>query len=155
MNSPRNRVQNGKIKGARIIGSYVDMEFNDLINVRTPIDPQDAVPKSYIDSLVPISSPISYPTIPFTLSGVTPTTIKGDLIGTFDLQITCVDTSGPSASFNVCKNHSSYPAVQKRFNAFPGYNTGTFLEIIWDPGLGIQIVKTNGSFDGPYIATIK
>ena len=92
---------NLKLKYSDISDSTIDMSFNDLVNVKNPINPQDAVPKSYVDALT--TPPTSYPQINVVLNNTTPIVFYGALTGIFTFVIQSSDPYGPKAKFTVAK----------------------------------------------------
>lgn len=146
-----NSFSNSKIKYGEISTTPIDMEFKDLINVRNPIQPQDAVPKSYVDSLTSTTS--NYQELTITLTDMNPTIFYGALTGVYTFVIQSTDSYGPKAKFNVAKNDQSKIAnIQRTINS-PGINNCN-LQITWNANVGIGVYKNTTDYNGNFTVSI-
>lgn len=141
-------VQNTLVIGSNIWSTSIDMSttsgnLQNIINVKDPINLQDAATKKYVDDLGIIIKNID-------LTNINKTLIYDQLIGSFVITITNNILGGPSAIFHVTKNLSTNKAHIVRTVSAPGGGSFTFLELSWQPNEGIYLNKTNNSFNGSY-----
>lgn len=120
----------------------INGNYQNIINVKDPINLQDAATKNYVDTLG-ISFNIS-------LSNTTPSLISSNIKGSYIITITNNVLNGPSAIFNITKNESNRYAGLARIVSSPGLPGNTHLKIYWLPNSGIYLYKTNSLYDGSY-----
>lgn len=131
------------ISGSSITTSSIDMDMQNITNVKDPVQPQDATTKKYVDDLQ----------IVFTTTTLTATTgsiISSNLKGSYVITITNEILNGPSGIFNVTKSESTQNAHIVRTVATPGLSSNVTLNITWPIGSGILLYKTGPSYDGSY-----
>lgn len=126
--------------------SKLDMNMDNITNVKDPINPQDAATKKYVDEIGTFTN--------ITLNGVTTTQISSANKGSFIISITNNISNGPTAIFHVTKNEPSNYAHIVRTVATPGKYSTTTLQITWPPNSGILINKNGMSYDGSYTVKI-
>jgi hypothetical protein len=119
--------------------------YQNIINLKNPINPQDAATKFYVDSLGTV--------LTVTLSNTTPSLIASNLKGSFVITVSNEILNGPSAIFHVTKSSNTHTAGLARTVSSPGLASNTQLSIQWNINEGIYLYKTNNSYDGSY--TIK
>jgi hypothetical protein len=141
-------IGNTLIIGSNIWSTTIDMSttsgnLQNIINVKDPINPQDAATKKYVDDLGIVIKNID-------LSNTDKSLIYEELIGSFVITITNNIIGGPSGIFHVTKNLSTNNAHVVRTVASPGGGSLTFLEVTWLPNEGIYLNKTTNSFNGSY-----
>lgn len=134
---------NNTISNSAIITSSLDMNLENITNVKDPINPQDAATKQYVDDLGIVISNV-------TLTGTSSTLISSNQSGSYIIKITNNIINGPSASFHVTKNSSTLNAQCNRISASPGYSSNITLFITWPPSSGIYLNKDGLLFDGSY-----
>jgi hypothetical protein len=134
---------NNTISNSAIITSSLDMNLENITNVKDPINPQDAATKKYVDDLGVVISNI-------TLSGTTGTLISSNQSGSYNITVRNNVINGPTATFHVTKNSSSLNAQCNRISASPGYSTTITLFVTWPPNNGIFLNKNGSLFDGSY-----
>jgi hypothetical protein len=140
------------IKYGKIVKSIIDMGSQDLINLRDPINPQDAVTKSYVDNLV--TPPTQFSMVTFNLTDTNTTEIDTSLMGIKTIVIEPVtDTDGPIAIFSVVKNNEFINANVERLISSAGINTLERLDLTWGASSGILAYKTDNGYNGDYKAT--
>jgi hypothetical protein len=136
-------VANTSIGNCSITTSSLDMNLQNITNVKDPINNQDAATKKYVDDLGIVISILS-------LSGTTNTTVSSSLKGSFVIKVENLILNGPSGVFNVVKSEAFRDGHCNRIAASPGYNTDTTLRISWPANSGILLRKTGSGFDGSY-----
>jgi hypothetical protein len=144
---------NYKITDGIINNSYIDMNNQDLINIRDPVNPQDAVPKWYVDDIVTPGGPVTFPTLTFTLTGTNATSIIGSTVGSYTLSITSSSTGAPMAKFELLKNDPTKNASITRKMSSCGINTKERLNCTWNPAEAIKVYKDGSNYDGTYEVT--
>jgi len=139
---------NNIITTSVITASSIDMlsttgNFQNIINVKDPILPQDAATKKYIDDLgISIQN--------YTLSNTLGTLISSNLSGAFVITVKNLVLNGPSAIFNVTKNEQGNCGHVVRPSASPGTGTRITLDISWPVNTGIILYKNGSQYDGSY-----
>jgi len=145
---------NHYIKYGKVVKSSIDQGSQPIINLPNPINPQDAVPKSYVDAL--LSPSTQFPKIPFSLNGTNTTQILSDLIGIKTI-IVFPETSNPEAPmaiFNIAKNNQNINSIGQRDLSTSGINTQERLKMVWNASTGIEVFKTGLNYDGDYCAVV-
>ena len=117
-------------------------QYQNIINVKDPINAQDAATKHYTDTLGT--------TFNITLSGTTETLLSTSVKGSFIITVTNNVLNGPCAIFHVAKSSSTQNAGIARTVAAPGITGNTQLNITWPPNSNIYLNKTNNLYDGSY-----
>ena len=141
-------VTNCLISSSAINTTSLDMydslgQYQNIINVKDPINPQDAATKHYVDYLGIIYT--------ITLNGTSPVLFSNTLKGCFVITITNIVLNGPCAIFNVIKNEASHQAQIIRTAAAPGYtDTLNLLHITWPINSGLYLSKSGIGYDGSY-----
>lgn len=141
-------VSNTYINGGTITTSSIDMldnvgNYQNITNVKDPINLQDAATKNYVDNLE------IYLNNSCVLTGISPVLISNKQYGSFVVTVSN-SINGPTAIFHVTKTAASQYAHVTRTAASPGIGTLTFLQITWNPNQGIYLNKNNSSYDGAY-----
>lgn len=136
-------VTNTSIGNCNITTSSLDMNLQNITNVKDPVNNQDAATKKYVDDLSIVISNI-------TLSGTSTTTISSSLKGSFVIKVDNLILNGPSGVFNITKSEASREGHCNRISASPGYNTSTTLRVSWPANSGILLRKTGSDYDGSY-----
>lgn len=116
-----------------------------ITNHGTPVNSNDVVNKSYVDSL---SSGI--PTVTVTLTGTAYTTILAQQYGDFYISVKNLVSNGPSATFIINKSEASRETTYTRFSSSAGLGTMERLDLRWLPNSGVELRKTNTGYDGQY-----
>ena len=142
-------VSNTSITTSIITTSSINMldinnNYQNIINVKNPVNSQDAATKYYVDSLGLLFN--------ITLSNTTPTLLSNIVQGTSIIMITNQVLNGPCAIFHAVKSNSSECPGIFRSVCSPG-NGNTLLDLTWKPNNGIYLYKTTSLCDGSY--TIK
>lgn len=140
-------VSNVILTNSVIKTSSIDMlntsgNYQNIINVKDPINSQDAATKNYVDTLGI--------TFQCTLLNTIGSLISSQTNGAFVITISNNVLNGPCAIFHVVKSNSSQNAGIARTVASPGVSGNTQLNITWTPTNGIYLNKTNGLYDGSY-----
>ena len=117
--------------------------YQNITNVKDPINQQDAATKQYVDNLGIIINDI-------TLIGTSGTLISDKLKGSYSIHISNTVLNGPSGIFYLTKSEMDREAGKFRMIAAPGYSTNTFLDIYWPINSGIYLHKTDSNYDGSY-----
>lgn len=120
----------------------INGNYQNIINVKDPINLQDAATKNYVDTLG-ISFEIS-------LTNTIPTLLSPRVKGSFVITVSNNVLNGPSAIFHVTKSEMNMNAGIARTVAAPGLAGNTQLIIQWSPNSGIYLYKTNSLYDGSY-----
>lgn len=120
----------------------INGNLQNIINVKDPINLQDAATKNYVDTLG-ICFNVS-------LSNTVPALLSSRLKGSFVITITNNVLNGPSAIFHVTKSEANMNAGIARTVAAPGVVGNTQLRLSWSPNSGIYLYKTNTLYDGSY-----
>ena len=144
---------NHYIKYGRIVKTHIDQGFAPIINVPTPINPGDAVPKEYVDNL--LDGGTTDPKINFNLNGTSSTPIVLDTTGIMSICVSPVINDGPMAIFDVIKTDISIPGQVNRRISAEGKTTHEKLKITWPANEGIFVNKTDVNYDGGYCAVLK
>lgn len=139
-------IDGGSIKNVEITSSSLDMNLNNITNVKDPINPQDAATKNYIDNNINKSN--------VSLSGTSYSLISTELTGAFIITVTSLVTDGPMAIFKLGKSKSTKHAHIIRDISAPGDTTKEQLNIRWLPLTGIELHKTGVNYDGDYCIKI-
>lgn len=141
-------ISNNIITTSQIKTCTIDMlsttgNYQNIINVKDPILPQDAATKKYIDNLgISIQN--------YTLSNTLGTLINSNLSGSFVITVKNLVLNGPSAIFNVTKNEQGNCGHVVRPAASPGTGTRITLDINWPVNTGIILYKNGAQYDGSY-----
>jgi len=143
-------VSNTQISQSIISTSSINMldisgNYQNIINVKDPINPQDAATKFYVDTLGSIFT--------INLTDTTPTLLSSNLKGSFIITVTNNVMNGPSAIFHITKSANTQNAGIARTVSAPGVGYNTQLNITWPINDGIYIQKSNSFYNGSY--TIK
>lgn len=117
-------------------------QYQNIINVKDPINPQDAATKNYTDTLGT--------TFNIMLSGTNNTILSNAVKGSFIITVTNNVLNGPCAIFHVTKSESPLNAGIARTVSAPGITGNTQLQITWPPNSSIYLNKTNSLYDGSY-----
>jgi len=122
-----------------------------VINLPTPVNPNDAATKMYVDTHTGGSITTTMVTFTVTLTNTTEVELFSDTIGLFDFYITN-NFSGPFAKFYACKSTSTVTGmVQRHFSSTGrGASGSCTLNIKWNANNGIYISKTTNDFNGVY-----
>jgi len=139
---------NNIITNSVINTSSLDMlsstgNFQRITNVQSPILPNDAVIKSYVDSLGIVIAD-------YTLVGTMGTLISTSLSGSFVVTVSNLVLGGPSAVFNITNNGSNNCGQVMRTVGAPGNDKSTTLDLVWPANTGPILFKTNPNYDGSY-----
>lgn len=140
-------VANVIMSSSQIITTSIDMlntsgNYQNITNVKDPINPQDAATKNYVDTLGI--------TFDCTLLNTTGTIISSKSNGAFVITISNNVLNGPCAIFHVVKSNTTQHAGIARTVASPGVSGNTQLNITWEPNNVIYLNKTNNLYDGSY-----
>lgn len=139
---------NNVITTSKISTSSIDMldnlgNYQNITNVATPINPNDAVIKKYVDDLgIRLKD--------YNLLNTTGTLLTNDTGGSFVVTVTNLVSGGPSATFHITKNTPSICGHVVRHTLSPGLVSLTTLDIKWPQNSGPILVKSNDSYDGTY-----
>lgn len=136
-------IESSSVGNSVITTSLIDMDLENITNVKDPILLQDAATKNYVDSLGIVLSTI-------TLTNTDLTLISTNQSGSFVITITNLILNGPSGIFNITKNNSTRLAQINRLVSSPGYSTDISLNITWPISDGIYLNKTGSNYDGSY-----
>jgi len=141
---PNNIITNSIINTSSLDMLSSSGQYQRITNVATPILPNDAVIKSYVDQLNIVISDI-------TLTGTSHTQISNDYTGSFVVTITNLVTNGPSGIFNITKNNINVCGMIARVVACPGADIETILDMTWPANSPPMLFKTNVNYDGSYM----
>jgi len=142
-------IGNSIIKNGNILQSSIDMlsvlgQYQNITNVKDPINLQDAATKKYVDDLE-----VSLTVV--TLQGTDYTQISSKVKGSFVVTVSNLILNGPSAIFHITKNEAVNNAHIVRTVASPGVSSAyIYLDIKWGPTESIMLRKTGNAFDGAY-----
>lgn len=136
-----------------IKSSSIDMlstagNFQFISNVQSPLLPNDAAIKSYVDALgININA--------ITLLGTQGTTITNS-IGSFVITVSNQVLNGPCATFHVSKNSSTINGNIVRVSGTPGLSSPKtcLLDMTWLANSSLQLFKTDINFDGSYLVKL-
>lgn len=131
------------IGNCKITTSSLDMNMDNITNVKDPINNQDAATKKYVDNLEIVLKSVN-------LNQTSFTEISTSLKGSYIVTVTNEILNGPSAIFHITKNESTRNAHIVRTVAVPGNNTSTFLELSWPINSSILLRKTGSQYNGSY-----
>lgn len=137
------QIQNVLINNCDITTSSLDMNMENITNVKDPINDQDAATKKYIDNLDITIGEIE-------LESTNNTNISSKLMGSYVVKIENLIPNGPSGIFNITKSNTNFYGQCNRLTASPGYMTNNTLIVSWPPNSGILLRKTQSSYDGEY-----
>jgi len=134
--------------GGVIRTSSIDMlssagNFQFISNVRSPLLPNDAAIKQYVDNLGIVINDI-------TLVQTNNTSIGNNNIGSYTVTITNLVTNGPSGTFHITKNDASITGHVNRITACPGSGSTCLLNISWPSYSTPLLSKTSNLYDGAY-----
>lgn len=136
-------IGNSAISGSAITTTSIDMDLQNITNVKDPVQPQDAATKQYVDNLEVVFSNI-------TLTGTASSLISSNLKGSYIISINNQILNGPSGIFHVTKSESGRHAHIVRTVATPGLSSNVTLNITWPIGSGILLSKNGSVYDGSY-----
>jgi hypothetical protein len=140
---PNNFITNSVINTSSLDMLSTSGQYQRITNVATPILANDAVIKSYVDSLQIVFTNI-------TLTGTNGSLISSDFTGSFIVTITNLVNGGPSAIFNITKNNSNVCGQILRTVSCPGLSPTCMLDMRWPSNSGPILFKTNVNYDGSY-----
>jgi hypothetical protein len=140
-------ISNTLITASNIFASSIDMldtggNYQNITNVKDPINPQDAVTKNYIDSLIVSNTCGIYNT--------SETLISSNLSGCYTIYVKNIISGGPSGIFMTTKNESNICGHVAQLSLCPGTSTSNILNITWPNSDGIYLSKSESTYDGIY-----
>jgi len=144
-------VNNTVITSSIIKTSSLDMlstagNYQRIINVATPILPNDAVIKNYVDLLgISINQ--------ITLTSTTGSVINSNITGSYMITVNTTLNAGPygpNSTFNISKSDPSKCGHVVRPSSSPGSDNSCCLDMLWPAFSGPILFKTNVNFDGSY-----
>ncbi|NBU34026.1 hypothetical protein EB118_06355 [bacterium] len=144
-------VSNSAVNTSAISGCTIDMlstsgNLTNIVNVKDPIQPQDAATKKYIDTLGTTQT--------INLSNTNSSVISNNVKGSFVVTVTNLVLNGPCGIFNISKSEGFQQPHIVRTSGAPGYNTNVFLSVNWPPNSSISLNKTGAEYDGSYFVKI-
>lgn len=128
--------------------SSIDMlssigNYQNITNVKMPIQDHDAVIKLYVDNLGIVINDV-------TLNETQGTSITTNNKGSYVVTITNLVNNGPSATFHITKNDITTCGHIARVTACSGTNSTCLLNILWPSYSTPQLFKTSSEYDGSY-----
>jgi hypothetical protein len=136
-------IDGSSVTNVEITNSSLDMNAARITSVQDPVLQQDAATKSYVDSLTGYAN--------VSLSSTNYSLVSGKLKGSVQLIVEAVVEDGPCGIFLLSKSKSSKEANIVRQTSSPGDSSNKEqLNVRWNPGIGIELRKTNTGFDGNY-----
>lgn len=120
----------------------INGNYQNIINVKDPINLQDAATKNYVDTLGMCFD--------IALNNTNPSLLSNSVKGSFIITVSNNILNGPSAIFHITKSETNRDAGIARTVAAPGMIGDTQLKITWSPNSGIYLYKTNSYYDGSY-----
>lgn len=141
-------ITNSTITMSNITTSMLDMNMENINNVKDPITDQDAATKKYIDDIISSGTTVT------SLTGTTGSLAFNITKGTYIVKVSNQVLNGPSALFQITKNEAAGASQIQRTCATPGDSSDTTLLVDWEPSLGIYVRKTSDLYDGDYVVQI-
>ena len=141
-------IQNTDIKDSNITTSTIDMNLQNITNVKDPILDQDAATKKYVDDRV------IFTTTDVNLTGTTGSLVFQLTSGSYLVKVDNIVTGGPNGLFNITKNEAANCGQTNRMAAATGTSTGTTVLMEWGINSDLYLRKTDDSYDGTYRVVI-
>jgi hypothetical protein len=138
-------IQNTDITDCIITNSSLDMNLENITNVKDPILPQDAATKEYVDSRVN-----GFTTTNVNLVGTIGSLAFSIQKGNYFLKVNNLVTNGPSALFQIVKSEANRAGQVNRLAATTGLSSDNTLFIDWGINDDIYLRKCRGTYDGSY-----